>query len=394
MRPGRLRTWLSLVVAALLVVGLLVLASASGSYSTRLFGNQFHFITRQVVWVCVAVVGALCACYFDYHKWKEYPVLTILGYLFVLGLLIAVLYTDDVKGSRRWIDLGLMRLQPGELAKIFSIMALSVFIDKAGWKVELFVKGLLPALAILGVYTVFTLLEPDYGTTFILCVVGGSLLIVGGFKILQVMGIGIVGLFGFLGIMLTNANRANRIISWLPANFAKLLGYTDAQIAEFAARDANHQLNQALVAIQNGGIWGVGMNKSLQKHAYLPEAHTDFIFAVGAEEFGLVFSLGVFLLFAAFFVLGMIISYKAKDRLGKLLAFGMTLLIFFQAMFNIGVVCGCLPTKGLALPFISYGGTSLISTMIAVGIIFNVARQIELQKIRPRSKIQPFRSKE
>ncbi len=383
-----------MVVLALLGLGFFLLACASGNRGLSLYGNQFYFVQRQAIWLGVAVVGAFAACYFDYHKWKEYPILTIIIYFIIVGLLVAVLFTDPINGSKRWLDLGLMRLQPAELAKIFSIVALSVFIDKIGWKVELFFKGLFPTLGILVCFTVLVMAEPDYGSTMILGLIGGFLLFVSGFKFLHLLACGALGALGFLGIMFTNANRMNRILAWMPANFARSLGFTEEQIANFSQSDANHQLNQSLIAIQNGGIFGVGLNQSIQKYKYLPEAHTDFIFAVGAEELGLIFSMSLFFLFSAFFVLGLIISYKAKDRLGKLLAFGMTTLIFFQAVFNIGVVCGCLPTKGLALPFTSYGGTSMISTMIAVGIIFNVARQIELQKIRPRSKIQPFRSKE
>ena len=154
-------------------------------------------------------------------------------------------------------------------------------------------------------------------------------------------------------------------------------------------RAAEYQVNNALIAIQQGGLTGVGINKSRQKLEYLPEAHTDFIFAIGAEELGLVFSLVLLTVFTVFFICGIRSALRAPDRLGRLLAFGMTFLVFFQVLFNIGVVTGCLPTKGLALPFISYGGTNLMTSMIAVGILFNIGRQIELPKPRPRSTISP-----
>ena len=150
------------------------------------------------------------------------------------------------------------------------------------------------------------------------------------------------------------------------------------------AKNAAHQLNQALVAIQRGGLSGVGFNKSMQKQYYLPEAHTDFIFAIGAEEWGLVFSLVLLALFVVFFVCGVRIALRAPDRLGRLFAFGATFLIFFQALFNIGVVTGVLPTKGLALPFISYGGTNLVTALVAVGLLFNVGRQSQSSQPRLR----------
>ena len=153
------------------------------------------------------------------------------------------------------------------------------------------------------------------------------------------------------------------------------------------AKAAAHQLDNSLVAIQRGGLTGVGFNKSKQKRKYLPEAHTDFIFAIGAEEWGLGFSLGLLFAFTVFFACGMIISARAPDRLGRMLAYGMTLLVYSQALINLWVVTGCAPTKGIALPFISYGGTNLVAAMTAVGFLFNVGRQIGLQTPRPRSRI-------
>ena len=135
---------------------------------------------------------------------------------------------------------------------------------------------------------------------------------------------------------------------------------------------AEYQAYMARVAIQNGGIWGLGLGESMQKHAYLPEAHTDFIFAVGAEELGLFFSIAVIALFAAFFALSIYIARRAADRFGRFLVLGMSFIIFFQAMFNLGVVCEAMPTKGMALPFFSYGGTNLLSAFFAVGTIFSV----------------------
>jgi cell division protein FtsW len=153
------------------------------------------------------------------------------------------------------------------------------------------------------------------------------------------------------------------------------------------AQEANYQLNQALIAIRNGGETGVGFGNSMQKQMYLPENHTDFIFAIGAEEWGVVFSLLILTLFVTIFVCGMIISVNACDRLGKFIAFGVTFLIFTQAMINISVVTGLLPTKGLALPFISYGGTNLMSALISIGMLINVSRQSDLQRQREKSKI-------
>ena len=192
---------------------------------------------------------------------------------------------------------------------------------------------------------------------------------------------------GWVGTLLAfNANRMNRIVAWIPSWLAQAMGVAPEVIAANAEKDANYQLANALVAIRNGGVTGApGLFKSLQKQEYLPEAHTDFIFAIGAEEWGLVFSLGLLALYVTFFVCGVYIAHRAPDRLGRLFAFGMTFLVFFQAMFNLGVVTGCLPTKGLALPFVSYGGTNLITAMLAVGVLVNIGGQMEPRKPRPRT---------
>ena len=165
----------------------------------------------------------------------------------------------------------------------------------------------------------------------------------------------------------TNANRMARI-----AAFFGIKLDVGAEVVDKAAERAAYQAHQALVAIGNGGLWGVGLNQSMQKHYYLPEAHTDFIFAIGAEELGLMFSVGTLLLFIAFFALSVYVARNAADRLGRYLVIGMSFIIFFQAMFNIGVVCEALPTKGMALPFFSYGGTNMMSAFFAVGTILSV----------------------
>ena len=150
---------------------------------------------------------------------------------------------------------------------------------------------------------------------------------------------------------------------------------------------AAYQLQQAILAFKNGGPWGVGFNQSIQKYNYLPEAHTDFIFAIGGEEFGFIFSVGVLLAYAVLLVCGILISMRAPDRLGRLLAFGMTLLLVFKAAFNIGVVTGCLPTKGLALPFISYGGTNMITALFAIGTLFNVGKHVDVFDARLHTQV-------
>lgn len=387
-------TLLGISVLALLAWGLVVLASAGYGNGNRLHSDTSYFLYKQLIWLGISLPCLFVAAKFNYRKWREYPWMTIVCYVLVVLLLLLVFLFPAVNGSRRWVSIGSIRLQPSEFAKLMSVFATAVFLDRSGWVIGKFWRGAVRAVAIIVVLMVLTLAEPDFGATMVIGLTGGVLCLVSGMKFTH---IGILGFSGFCGVgalLSLNANRMNRILSWVKGMFGDAMANGAAAELSVKEQAAAHQANMALVAIQNGGLTGVGFNRSMQKLRYLPEAHTDFIFAIGAEEWGLIFSISLLALFSLFFFCGMYISSRAPDRFGRLLAFGMTFLIVFQAIFNIGVVTKCLPTKGLALPFISYGGTNLITAMVAVGVLFNIGLQIELPKPRPRSTISPVFSKE
>ncbi len=385
-------TCLGVSVLILLAWGLIVLASAGGENGLRFGKSADYFLVQQLKWLALSLPCFLVALKFDYHKWKELPWLTISAYVLVVGLMVWTLFCREVNGSRRWIFLGSHRLmQPSELAKLLSIIATAVFIDRSGWAIGKFLRGALCAAAIVGLLMGLAVAEPDFGATMVIGLTAAVLFLVGGVKFVHMLALG--GMGGLvIGVLLAfNPNRMNRIFSWVKSSWVgELFGFAatvDAAALSAKEQAAVHQVEQSLVAFRNGGLTGVGMNKSMQKLRYLPESHTDFIFAIGAEEWGLIFSLSLLALFVVLFICGMIISARAPDRLGRLIAYGITFLIFFQVLFNIGVVTKCLPTKGLALPFISYGGTNLLSAIVAIGILFNIGLQIELPKTRPRSTI-------
>ena len=377
---------LGISVLALLAIGFALLASASGVNGLRLHQNAYHFVIYQAVWlVAIAIPALLFTTFFDYHRWRRHTWLTVAAYVVVALLLCVVFGCREINGSHRWIILGPVRLQPSELAKIVAILALGVFLDRAGWRIELFRKGALPAVCVFGLFCALIIAETDLGSTVVIGLTGMAMLFVAGLKLRHLSLFGLVGFAAFAVRVATNANRLRRVVAWLPNEMAtKVATYLNLPelVQDEKTKNAIHQLNQALVAIQRGGLTGVGFNKSMQKQYYLPEAHTDFIFAIGAEEWGLIFSLVLLTLFVIFFVCGMRIALHAPDRLGRFFAFGATFLIFFQVLFNIGVVTGMLPTKGLALPFISYGGTNLVTALAAVGLLFNVGRQIDSSQPR------------
>ncbi len=370
-----------------------MLSSAGSPVGYRKYHDFYYFLKQQGRWLAIAMPLFLAAVFFDYRKWREHRWLTVLMYASVVIALGAVFGFRPINGSRRWLMLGPIHIQPSEFAKIAVVITMSVFLDRAGWRIELFWKGALRALAIIALPMLLAVFEPDFGSTMVIALSGGVLMFIAGMRWRHMILIGVAGTVLVGSLLLSNGNRMRRISAWMPdaakvhlSAWCPWLG--DLTVSTEDAREANHQLDQALIAIRNGGETGLGYCNSRQKERYLPENHTDFIFAIGAEEWGVAFSLLMLSLFVTVFVCGMVIAAKSCDRLGRLMAFGMTFLIFFQAMFNMGVVTGLLPTKGLALPFISYGGTNLMTALIAVGVLINVSRQADLQRIREKSKIQ------
>ena len=357
---------LGLVVMFLVALGLVVLSSASEANGLRLHGDPYFFMKRQFAYLCCGVVIAVCAALFDYHRWRDNAWAAWLVYIVVIALLVAVFGFRAINGSHRWIAVGPLRLQPSEFAKLATVILISVWLDRLGWKVELFVKGALWPAALIGLIALPILLEPDFGSVMVVGSVGFLIMFVAGTRLLHLAPFLLFGFGVFVYKVITNANRMARIAAYLGIKIN--LG---AEVVDKAADHAAYQANMALAAIGNGGIWGVGLGESMQKQLYLPEAHTDFVFAIGAEELGLAFSISVLLLFILFFAISVYIARKA-DRFGRFIVVGMAFVIFFQAMFNLGVVCKALPTKGMALPFFSYGGTNLLSAFFAVGTIMSV----------------------
>lgn len=358
-----------LVVAAIVALGLIVLSSAGEANAVRIHGDPYHFIKSQSIFLGFGIVLAIFAALIDYHYWRTVKALPwiVFGFVFILLLLVFPPFGREINGSYRWINLGFANVQPSEFAKITTILVLAAWLDRVGTQVESFFKGAFCPGLIVGAMALPVMLEPDFGSTLVIGLVAAVLMILAGVKMKHLALLGLVGGIPFAYRVITNANRMARIASFLGVKLN-----IGAEVADAATERAAYQVNQALVAIGNGGIWGVGLNQSMQKHYYLPEAHTDFIFAIGAEELGLVFSVGVILLFVLFFVLSIYIARHAADRFGRYLVMGLSFIIFFQAMFNIGVVCKALPTKGMALPFFSYGGTNLMSAFFAVGTILSV----------------------
>ena len=361
---------LALVVAALVALGLIVLFSASEANGIRLYKDPYFFFKRQIAYIGAGVLVAAAAAMVDYRRWRDIPGIAWAAYGIVAVLLLFVFPAFGgraINGSFRWISIGPVNLQPSELAKLMVVIILAVWMDRAGWRVELFTRGLLIPALLIGLYAALVIKEPDFGSVMVIGAAGGLVMFVAGVRLRHLIPAGLVGAVGAGVVMAFNANRVRRLLAFLNSSQETAEKVTTANMDAAA-----YQAHMALVAIKNGGILGVGLGKSMQKQYYLPECHTDFIFAVGAEELGLFFSIAVVVLFLVFFCISVYIARNASDRFGRFLVIGMAFIVFFQAVFNLGVVCEALPTKGMALPFFSYGGTNLLSAFFAVGTILSV----------------------
>ncbi len=353
---------LIIVVVLLVLFGLVMLYSTSGPQGEKLFGNPAYFIQRQVVWLALGLVAAAVGARVDYHRWLRvaWPLLGLT--LFLLALVYVPGIGLDIKGSQRWIRLpGGLSFQPSEIAKFAVINTLAFWFGTKRRQRTGFLNGIVYPGLILGAVLGLIVFETDFGATILIGATGGLMMFVAGAPFLALVPFGALGGAGIAWLIYRNPERMDRILAF--------------QDPEKYAQGEAFQLIQALHAFVVGGAGGVGLGASLQKRFYLPEAHTDFIFAIIGEELGLFASLGVVLLFVVFLLCGLRISGRAADSGGSLMAFGITILITMQAIINIGVVTGRLPTKGIPLPFISFGGTSLMMTLFMVGVLLNVARQ-------------------
>ena len=377
--PGsRIVRALLLIVVALVGLGIVMLASTSSARGAATYSDPQYFLKRQLVWLFIAVCAGFVLARFDYHLWRERPVLLGLAIGAVLCMLLLVLipgFRVKVGGSCRWLRLGPLSVQPSEFAKIAVVLGLAAWAAHVGKRINDFRRGLLPALLGLGAAALLVMLEPDFGTTVLLASVGGVVLFAGGARVPHLLAAGAAGLLIVVLAVAANPNRMERVRAfWTPEKHER----------------AAHHLAQSKVAFMQGGMLGVGLGKSIQKQHYLPEAHTDFILAIIGEELGFLATFFVISLFAALLVCGMRIAMQAPDTFGRLLAFGITMMVAFQATINVGVVTGCLPTKGLPLPFISYGGSSLVASVAAVAILMNVAMHCTS---RPDRHTQPIKDR-
>jgi len=358
MRQVRIR--LFMVTMLLMAVGAVMIYSSSAIAAYEKYGDSAYFLKRHIFFMLLGFVLSPLFLTFDYVKIRKFvkPFLFFAIMLLVLVLIPGI--GTAIGGARRWIRFAFINFQPSEVAKIAVIFYAADVLARKQSDIRDFVHGFLPIMIVLGACLVLILLEPDLGTAIAIALLTFAMVFVAGAKIKHIAAIGLAAVPLLAVLIAMKPYRIKRIFVFLnPWAYP---------------RGAGFQIIQSFIALGNGGLFGVGLGHSQQKLFYLPEAHTDFIFSIIGEELGLLGAGAVILLFIYFIYLGTRIAYKAKDLFGQLLAFGLVAMIALQVIVNIAAVTGSIPTKGLPLPFISYGGSSLIASMLSVALLLNIAR--------------------
>ncbi len=361
-------TTLAFCAAALLALGLVMLYSSSWALLNRSTHVETgaHDLIMQLIWCAVGFVFCVTATALDYQLLKKFvwPV-----FAFALLLLVAVFVPHIGRashGAHRWIGLGPFTFQPSELGKVTLIIVLAWYGDRYQRQMHTFKRGIVYPAALAGVILGLIFIEPDRGTTILLCAVTGTMLLIAGVQWKHVFIPTALGAAGLVASILHDPMRMGRIMAW--------------RHPQDHLNGAALQAQQAMLGLGNGGWFGVGLGNGVRKFGWLPEIHTDFIFANIGEELGLIATLFVVVAFVVMAICGIYIAMHARDTFGFLLASGITFLISLQAAINIGVVTSALPNKGLPLPFISYGGSNLLAMLTCIGLLFSVARQAQARE--------------
>jgi cell division protein FtsW len=365
-------TTLAFCVAALLALGLVMVYSASQALVIAHTEVGAHLLQTQLVWCALGFVACAVTAVLDYALLKKLAWPVFIGALVLLGLVFAPHIGHASHGANRWISKYGFTFQPSELAKIALIVILAWYCDRSQRKMDTFKRGIFFPGIIIALVLGLIFVEPDRGTTILLATVSGMMLLVAGVRLKHLFVPVFCGAAILAASIMHDPMRMNRIAAWLHP--------------QDHLQDAAHQGQQALIALGSGGVTGLGLGNGMQKHGYVPEIQTDFIFANIGEELGLVATLFVVVAFLLIAICGICIALNSRDNFGCLLASGVTFLISLQAAINIGVVTSVLPNKGLALPFISSGGSSLLAMLIGVGILLSVARRAPVREKTVREK--------
>lgn len=352
--------WLFAATVGLALFGVVMVYSASAVMAQRETGNQFHYVVKQGIWTTIGFAVMLATMQVDYKHWRNKRI--VYGLLVLTALLLMSVFAfPTINGAHRWIRTTFFSIQPSELSKLALVIFLAYFLERRAGEEGQFWKTFMPCALVTGGLAFLIVIEPDLGTAMMLGVVFLIMVYTAGARLKHLAIAAAPAFIALLGLLIFVPFRIRRLITFLDP-------WADPQGSGF-------QVVQSLIAVGSGGSNGLGFAQGKQKMLFLPFAHSDFIFAVVGEELGLVGALAVVAVFALFLWRGLRTSLLAPDRFGMLLSLGIVVAIVTQALFNISVVLSMVPTKGIPLPFISYGGSSLVPTLAAVGILLNISQQ-------------------
>ncbi|MFH1645261.1 MAG: putative lipid II flippase FtsW [Candidatus Omnitrophota bacterium] len=356
----KIRIRLFLVTLALICLGLVMIYSASAMVAYEHFGDSMYYLKRHLLYILVGIVFFVACLSVDYEKMRKY----IKPFLLFSVLLLMAVFIPGIGhaagGARRWIGIGHFSFQPSEIAKMAMVFYAADVLARKQSDTDSFFHSFMPLILVLSLSVMLILLEPDLGTAVTLAALVIIIAFVAEVRLKYLLFVLLPGLIGSGFLIALKPYRLKRIIAFMNP-------WSDRHGAGF-------QIVQSLIAMGSGGMFGVGLGNSKQKLFYLPEAHTDFIYSIICEELGILGSLGLLCLFVFFIWLGFKIAFLARNLFGRLLACGLVSMIALQVIINIGAVTGTIPPKGMPLPFISYGGTSLLYSMASVGLLLNISR--------------------
>lgn len=376
-KPGPTRNHIDfatlVAVMALMLFSMGIVYSASSTVAFKKFDDSEYVLLNHVAKVGLAIIALFIAMRFDYHRLRR---LTKPALVAAIGLLVLTLLVGAVaKGAVRWISFGPLNIQPAEFAKYALLFHLCTLISTKGEMLRDFKKGFVPMMVWIGVVSALVVLQPNFSMASIIVLLSMVLLFVGGVRLKHLATVAAPVIPAMVGILVLAPYRVKRIHE-----------YIDAVIGEFGEGTIPYQLYQGLIALGRGGIFGVGPGESRQRDFYLPEAHTDFVYSILGEEYGFVGTMFFMLLFLLIMGRGYKIARYAPDRFGCNLAIAVTSAVTLSALVNAGVTLGLLPTTGLPMPFVSYGGSSMVFTAAAVGVLLNISSQTDLH---PRASQVP-----
>jgi cell division protein FtsW len=347
-------------VLALVGIGIVMVYSASAVYATQKFGSATYFLKRDLLWAGLGLCAMTIAMRTDFGAYRRWSYALLIG---SIGLLAAVLAVGArINGARRWFHLAGVSFQPAELAKLALVIYLAYSLAKKAEKVRSFTVGFVPHMIVCGLMMALLLKQPDLGTAVILGLTTLILLFVAGAKISYI----------FIAFLAAAPVMYQAIVG-TPWRLRRMLAYLDPWQYRY---DVGYQITESLISVGSGGVYGLGLGDGKQKLFFLPEAHTDYIMAIVGEELGLIGIAGIAALFGILVWRGARASLRARDAFGCYLGFGITAMFGLQALVNLGVVLGALPTKGLPLPFVSFGGSTLVVDLYAMGILLNISRAV------------------